>query len=820
MVMKLRKLVCVVVALLFPAVTLPSELFAQRRGYPWVNLADAVPLPQPNGAGAGSDVADPRALAAGDLDGDGIDDLIAGFATDTGGLLRVYKGNVDAIFPDTPEAEARRRKGTFSQHPFPYQPQQHVLPAAPDFVTTGDFDNDGKRDVLTAMRGDTSLYLLSGDGNGRMGSPRQIPIPGAITALIAGEVNRADGSPDLVVGLADRLGGTVLIFQSAAGTFADPPATIRLSAPPAALALGQLDDDYPFDLAIAAGIEVLIVHGIDSVEQAHSTAATMSLALQIDSLRVQAPIEALVLDDFAGDSRNELAVLDTDGVLRLLGPPQSMQSPASRGGGEGTARPSTARVEPWWQSALPVLPLASGPGTRGVAEEVRFRTLAPARLSSFSKKDILVIDPSLGDIQIVHQLQRLSALPEPVASLDREGLAPEALAAAGGAPLFVETDGRPVAALPMRLNIDGASDLVLVQRGGTSLSVSTTQSAATFLVDSEADSHDKAPGDGKCEDSNFECTLRAAIEEANKRAGDDTITFAPNVQNIVLSPLLWWLPHYDSRYGAFTIDGGATRPLIDGSALVLDPGESCPQYSCSGLEIGAGGVVRNVVVSGFREYGIFIYGNDVRVEGCYAGTDRDGTREIPNRFGGVMLIGGTNTIIGGTAEPARNVLSGNGSGVEIASSGNQVVGNFIGIDAAGFSSLGNSVGVEFSILNARLNNIIRGNVISGNSNAGILLSDKDTAGTLVQDNRIGTNDLGNRAMPNGVSLWRQAGVVISDEAHGNTIGGTAAGTGNVISGNGFHGVLIADEGTTGNLIQGNWIGTNIEEIDLGNDNDG
>ena len=52
---------------------------------------------------------------------------------------------------------------------------------------------------------------------------------------------------------------------------------------------------------------------------------------------------------------------------------------------------------------------------------------------------------------------------------------------------------------------------------------------AAFVVNSRADTSDANPGDGVCADGAGACTLRAAIEEANARAGADTITFAPAV---------------------------------------------------------------------------------------------------------------------------------------------------------------------------------------------------------------------------------------------------------------------------------------------------
>ena len=49
---------------------------------------------------------------------------------------------------------------------------------------------------------------------------------------------------------------------------------------------------------------------------------------------------------------------------------------------------------------------------------------------------------------------------------------------------------------------------------------------------------------------------------------------------------------------------------------------------------------------------------------------------------------------------------------------------------------------------------------------------------------------------------------IRTKAAGNMVGGTAAGAGNVISGNGNDGVEVVDTGTKNNLVQGNLIGTN------------
>ena len=63
-------------------------------------------------------------------------------------------------------------------------------------------------------------------------------------------------------------------------------------------------------------------------------------------------------------------------------------------------------------------------------------------------------------------------------------------------------------------------------------------------------------------------------------------------------------------------------------------------------------------------------------------------------------------------------------------------------------------------------------------NGALELNGADANDNLVEGNRIGTDITGTVAITNG-----QMGLCILNGATGNTIGGTAAGAGNVISGN-------------------------------------
>lgn len=96
-------------------------------------------------------------------------------------------------------------------------------------------------------------------------------------------------------------------------------------------------------------------------------------------------------------------------------------------------------------------------------------------------------------------------------------------------------------------------------------------------------------------------------------------------------------------------------------------------------------------------------------------------------------------------------------------------------------------------------NTVRGLVINGFSNAGVLLSGAGVTNNVVVSNRIGTNAAGTMAVPNGT------GIVLAAGALDNTIGGPRT-LGNLIDGT-TGGVRMTDSNTSGNRILGNTITT-------------
>lgn len=370
--------------------------------------------------------------------------------------------------------------------------------------------------------------------------------------------------------------------------------------------------------------------------------------------------------------------------------------------------------------------------------------------------------------------------------------------------------------------------------------------AATLTVNSTTD-----PGDGIC-DAN-ECTLREAINAANASPGLDDIKFnisGPGPYTITLASNL---PEITSP----VVIDGTTQPGFSGTPVIQLDGKNT-SATTPGLNITAGSsTVRGLVINGFKGYdkvsgncghAIVLNGNGGNIiEGNYIGTDVTGTSAVSNAgvytsdenkpCAGVSINESSNNIIGGTLSTQRNVISGNGWGIEIRGTNaidNVVMGNFVGTDVTGSKVLGNGFrtiyndkqvywhtpGIRIWLYSG--NNTIGGmvtgarNLISGNDPEVSILCGKNNK---VQGNFIGTDITGTVNLgqyDEGVNVR-----ALDCESMGNIIGGTLPQEGNLISGNGgFGGVVIwsSDGGNvSGTQVQGNYIGTDVSgAISLGN----
>ncbi|RXJ43792.1 T9SS type A sorting domain-containing protein [Gelidibacter gilvus] len=363
-------------------------------------------------------------------------------------------------------------------------------------------------------------------------------------------------------------------------------------------------------------------------------------------------------------------------------------------------------------------------------------------------------------------------------------------------------------------------------------------SQTTYTVNTTDDLPDANIDDSDCADANGNCTLRAAIENANKTSTKDIIAFnisgtAPFTIVITGSelPAITYPIIIDGR----TQTGYAIKhmPLIeiDGSTLPID-NSGLRLFGLSnnseiyGLSIG--GFQRSAVAPYYTGgYGIDVRTQNTIVQSNYLGLKPDGTTLNRNEWGVFFLDSGNNKV-GGTGAFEGNVVSGNYVGgvtfQGIGCSNNVVQGNLLGTDATGLLARGNNFNLQF--IDAP-NNIVGGNspgarnVISAGVNSrfgvvegasedgtGMSISGVNSKNISIIGNYIGTDITGTKALPN-----TRGGILLLFGANNITIGGEGAGERNVISGNGFYssgasffGGIYFQGNVVSNTIKGNYIG--------------
>ncbi len=251
-------------------------------------------------------------------------------------------------------------------------------------------------------------------------------------------------------------------------------------------------------------------------------------------------------------------------------------------------------------------------------------------------------------------------------------------------------------------------------------------------------------------------SLRDAINQANASVGiQDTIAFnIPGSGVHTISPFTQ-LPTVTDPV---TIDGysqpGASPNsngpgLGDNAVLQIELDGSLAGSAASGLFVTAGNsTIQGLAVNSFDYFGIVLssLGNNV-VAGNFVGTDATGMVAKPNRDSGILLTGSSyGNTIGGLSPASRNVISGNGD---------------------------------------------------------VNLNIQPSNGNLIVGNFVGTDATGAAAL---ASNPIRAGI-FTYYCNNNTIGGASANARNIISGNNGWGVEIA--GSLSNLIQGNFVGTDV-----------
>lgn len=355
--------------------------------------------------------------------------------------------------------------------------------------------------------------------------------------------------------------------------------------------------------------------------------------------------------------------------------------------------------------------------------------------------------------------------------------------------------------------------------------------AATFTVNIAADdanAHDANPGDGVCADTFGDCTLRAAIEEANASDGPDVILFADGLagqtltvsasegQLPVISTPIFLLGNSIASYNstATLLRNAPPQFTIDGSQLSSGSGLTFATTAASG------GLVYALSIVNFPSSGIVLAfdANNISIDRNYIGVRPNGD-SAGNGGNGIEAAATNNHQIGKLRDSGGvdfiglgNVISSNnGSGINLSNSDdNTVNANLIGISPSGTGDMGNgSFGVRASGTNNQIGDHINadlaGNFLAGNDLGGIRV--------IGDSNRLYSNQLG-QGETDGFINSEGDGIRVEGEL--NYIG-----INNIFSGNKIYehsGAGIFLENANANFVYFNYIGASHIQAGLRSSN--
>jgi len=503
---------------------------AAGRGKPFLNLRDgremSVNYRGEQGAVAAlqNGSAQARSLAAADFDRNGTPDVVAGFGFNGTGMITIQRGNPEAFAPVDDSVFPRLQQG--------YDPDSllsgadvYAVPASPDFLITGNFTHDSEKDVLFAAKGGV-LYLMVGDGSGRLGAPQQIDLPGAVTALGAGEFRAADGFTDVAVGVSGADGESLLILDGADG-LSNVLALYQLSEPATGIELGGLDDDSYLDVAVSAGSEILIVHGWGRKEQ-------VTAASREERFNVGAGVRGLALGQFAWDreGRSELAALTSDGAVQIVqnakldSRPFTEQEAAQRTRGNVRHQPTANNLDveavPSWRPGKSAGWAKGGKfltssSSKGSSTSVR--PLLRAKLSYRETDDLLLMGGSgQSKLEIMRSVAPSETGLGEVSAVTSDGLTRTTL----------DAESAPVAVLVLPRKLNGVTDVVTLSAGATEPVIVPNAPNTTITVDRTDDpSGGSLAAASACTAAGSDCSLRGALQFANNGANNNTTISLP-----------------------------------------------------------------------------------------------------------------------------------------------------------------------------------------------------------------------------------------------------------------------------------------------------
>ena len=323
-------------------------------------------------------------------------------------------------------------------------------------------------------------------------------------------------------------------------------------------------------------------------------------------------------------------------------------------------------------------------------------------------------------------------------------------------------------------------------------------------------------------------------DAANNTIGGTT----PAARNFIVNSLEDGVYLFDSSVtGTLTVgnvvEGNYIGTGTDGTSKGLGNNIGVEINGAAANTIGGAVAGARNVISGNSESGVSIHGSTATaniVAGNFIGTTADGMQPLPNLLAGLTIADGAAfNVIGVAGDLGRNVISGNSSnGLAITQAGisNSVRNNYIGLTMQGTSALPNTGGSGIFVADTLLTQIggddpsLR-NVISGNGGEGIEL-ESGANSTLILGNYIGTDKDATPIIVDQTAdlpLANSLGGIIVANDEATVAAAQVTIRANVIGGNKMFGIELKD-GTTGDHVEANYIGTTVNGDQIPNVNAG
>jgi hypothetical protein len=425
--------------------------------------------------------ATPTALASADFNADGARDVVAGYATKDGGVLTLLLGNPDAFAPTDTKLFQKAMRGSIAETFLP-KAQAFAVPESPDLLVSGDFNRDGKPDVLMASRGG-HLYILAGDGKGGLLAPQLVPVSGSVSALAV------TGDGHVAVSMEGPKGAEVRILApSSHGLVAG--AQFKLPERGDSIAWGDLGGGA--DLAITAGSDVVVIYNALSVKP------------QTEAVKLPFSALGLALGNFIWnrEGRAEISVLAGDGSIHILQHgtldtrPIASEDAAGRRAELKAKRKQHPAPESLGNWAIVKTLAERGPTPAGPVSPSAFNS---PRLAASPTDDLLLLDGERKQLNIfdtsgktARSSQSVLFSSAPVAALalpqkidaSRDVVV---LTSAGSAPVLISDDADPIYSVTTTADIDS------VGACGTGSSV-TTSGPPLSLREAICEANNSGPG--------------------------------------------------------------------------------------------------------------------------------------------------------------------------------------------------------------------------------------------------------------------------------------------------------------------------------------